>query len=229
MKLNNILFTLAAFAGVATAQAVPELQITINSTDGSATYNATGTQVGSAGQVSYSIFDASGATVYLTATETGSVGGSAGYPTLDIDSVDTSFQAGVTGSITIALSDTDFGPTNAGVVTDLSGSSGAPGTLVSLANYYSTSNALFAETNLITSYGPAALTGSNVSQTGSIASGSSNYSLTEVLTIAGSGTGTVSIDARVTTVPDGATTALLVGAGLLGLGVVASRRKLTVA
>jgi hypothetical protein len=230
MKLNTILITLAALAGgVGSAQAVPELQILI---DGVSVGPAeSGFQSGGSGSVTYNFdYTVGGLGLVLIADETGTVGGTGAAPTLGITSINVSTVAGVTGSLEVILSDTGFGPTNAGAQVQLDSITPVAGALTTLSTYYSTTNALFAEDTAIAAIGPTTLTaGVNQYNYGQIASGASDYSLTDDLTITGMGQGTMLVGAVLTTVPDGATTALLVGVGLLGLGVVASRRKLTLA
>jgi len=232
MKINTIVLTLAALAGITAAQADPELQINYyTGSVGSGTLQGTQTITGADAEAQ-TITAPSGLTLDIKTHADGTTGGTGTAPSFDLDVKEVSTTAGIPGYITIAYSDTDFGPTDQ-MFTVTSGGSvqnlTSPAT-VSSATYYSTSDLNFAETTLITSSTISPYTSPGPAGSGMINSGSSLYSMTEVLTLSGSGTGTLSIDLGGSTgVPDGATTALLVGAGLLGMGVFASRRKLTLA
>jgi hypothetical protein len=102
---------------------------------------------------------------------------------------------------------------------------------VAFGTFGGTSNTLFdhSASNLLTilpftngSYTGPVFSGT---ESGGTVGGGAPYSLTEIIAINQVGAGLTTGDASLT-VPDGGTTALLLGVGLLGLGVVASKRKL---
>ena len=134
--------------------------------------------------------------------------GTATIPYFTLNATANSSAAGV---LTIMFSDTDFGPSNGIFRSTLTGYAG--GTVTSNA-YDSTSNALFAESTLLTSLsgsGPLNSTSAN-----GVGTPTGSYSLTEVLTITHTGMGTTSAGTT-TTVPDGGSTLTLIGLSLVAI------------
>jgi hypothetical protein len=213
------MFTLAALASVATVQAVPTIDLNVDGNDlGTSTvsFGAGTVFAGASEGTSYTI-------------DVGAITGTSAFPAMTIQSTDDS--TGPIGTIIITLSDTDFGPTTGGVIaSEVAQETPTPPPITSMSfnSYYSTSNLLFAEDTPLTSYSTTVLPTANVYQYGAIVA-PAVYSLTEVLTISGTTPGEIQLQAGVTATPDGGTTALLVGAGLLGLGFIAQRRKFAAA
>ena len=126
--------------------------------------------------------------------------GSATMPNMDL-SVTSSGNGGL-GNLTVLFTDTDFGP-SAGLVRQNLGNNGT--STATYAAYYDTGNAQFAETTHVD--GSGALTGPY------------SITLSSIFT-----PGSISSDQRVTTVPDGGATVMLLGAALSAMGLL--RRKL---
>jgi len=126
--------------------------------------------------------------------------GSATLPNMDLDV--TASGNGALGNLTVLFTDTDFGPT-AGLVRQNLGNNGT--STATYAAYYDTGNAQFAETTAVD--GSGALTGPY------------SITLSSIFT-----PGSISSDQRVTTVPDGGATVMLLGAALSAMGLL--RRKL---
>jgi hypothetical protein len=144
--------------------------------------------------------------------------------TLDSPQLDLSFDATTStgGTLWIYLSDNGFGPTfNVSTLANIGGTTGGT---VSYWAFGGASNNLFDTTQLLFA-GPFNGPSFSADVAGAAINNAGPYSLTEVIEITQPGAGTSSGDAMLS-VPDGGTTALLLGAGLLGLGVVASKRKL---
>ena len=137
----------------------------------------------------------------VTTAITKPISGSATAPNMDLDV--TASDIGALGNLTILFTDTDFGP-SAGLVRQNLGNNGT--STATYAAYYDTGNAQFAETTPVD--GSGALTGP--------------YSIT--LSSIFTPNGTISSDQRVTTVPDGGATVMLLGAALSAMGLF--RKKL---
>jgi VPDSG-CTERM motif len=153
--------------------------------------------------------------------------GTLSSPVMDISVTATSV-GGANASdhpLTVILGADGFGPTSDGFLATLSGH--APtgtGQQVTFDTFYSTANpnAMPADTALTSSGSLLNYNGTWMSTGLDLAA---PYSLSEVVTIQATGDGaTYSLDGSLTTVPDGGTTVLLLGAALSGLGLI--RRKL---
>jgi hypothetical protein len=141
-----------------------------------------------------------GWTLVITSGQTKPISGSATTPNMDL-SVDAS-PGGALAGLTVMFTDTDFGP-SFGLADFNNGNNGTAA--FTSAAYYSTSDAQFALGNSIVGSGNL----------------SGPYSITIVDTYS---IGTISTDDRVTTVPDGGATVMLLGAALSAIGLF--RKKL---
>lgn len=147
--------------------------------------------------------------------------GTPALPHLDLNSVNAT-SAGA-GTLIIEFTDDFFGPLPAGwnFRADVGGTT--PGT-VSYSAFSDAANVLFATTTLLTSqgpFGPGAFSGTAFS--GPIA-GAFPYSITQKVVITHAGTGTSSLDAELTAVPE-PSAILLLGSGLAGFGYLWRRRR----
>ncbi len=139
-----------------------------------------------------------------------------GLPGLDLNSID-EYSGSVGSTLTITFSDTGF-TQNGSALADIGGTqSYSSGSTITFNTYWNTTNLLTTSGGL-TSTPFSAIDTSSINPTGT-------YSLTEVVTITANGPGESSFDANVT-VPDGGTTALLVGLALIGMSLAARRLKL---
>jgi hypothetical protein len=155
-------------------------------------------------------FDANWSLVITTGQTV--VGGA--HPSLDLD-VAATHLAG-TGTLSIYYSDIGFGPTVANYVLSTFLSSGGP---VTTSAYLSAANTAFGMTTSLGGTTDATGNSTTINATGGI-NNSGPYSLTIVDLIGGNVT---SMDTSLK-VPDGGTTAMLLGASLSGLALL--RRKL---
>jgi hypothetical protein len=150
--------------------------------------------------------------------------GSTAFPSLTLSSSVTSFGAPVASTLTIELTDTDFGSSNdpLGFLTSFNSTFSAPATLTS---YIDTSNAEFGTGTLLSSFAPNPLGGPfDVSDSTSASTTPSPYSMTIVATVThGTGNSSSSFDAAVVT-PE--PTALLVWGGLVALVALPLRKSL---
>jgi hypothetical protein len=141
------------------------------------------------------------------------VQGSAANPYLDLSFIDGSAAA---GTLTLAFSDTDFGPGFGTAVAQIGGT--ATGT-VAYATYWDPANVQFALTHLLTSqgpFGPGPYSGDVVG--GTVSSPTGPYSLTQVITIAHRGAGVSSGNADLRVADSGMSVTLL-GAGIIALAL----------
>ena len=149
---------------------------------------------------------------------TGTSSGSAASPFLDLNSVNASSTAG--GTLTVSFSDTGFGPSDGGVGVSVGGT--AAGT-VQFETYADAGNGLFTLTTLLTSqsFGAGGFSGAASASLALPAS----YSLTEVATIThAAGEEATSFEGQLH-VPDGGTTAWLLGITLSGLALLKPLRR----
>jgi hypothetical protein len=140
--------------------------------------------------------------------------GSATLPSMDLSSVDVSGPSG--GTLTILFSDDFFGPTFGGVTASIGGTTG--GTVL-YSTYADASNVLFGMSTLLTTQG--AFTGPAFSGTTFADLGLPSFSLTQEVVISHGSAGATSFNAELKAapkaVPDGGSTAALLGAVLVGL------------
>ena len=224
-KLKVLTVALGAMALTGSALAIPTLSI-------------------SDGLTSVSLTDASGIVQYvnpsldsawsivISTAETKPALGGAANPMFDLNVQATSVGGSLpANNLVITFSDNGFSPAsgNFQVVLDGHVVSGT-GQPVTYATYYDAGNVTGATTTLLTSLGPLSGPTYNGTATGGPVNGSP-YSLTQVLTIGinaiGTPGGSYSLDASlngVSSVPDGGTTGMLLGAALSGLAFL--RRKM---
>ena len=211
---------ITAFAGM--ARATPTLMLwtadtgflTINDNGVGDTANTVNGAISFTGSLGHFTFNVVAAVSYP-------VTGTLESPVLDISFLTVSDATG--GMLKILFSDNGFGPT-AGVnaTADLSGTT--PGS-VSYKAFGGATNTQFDASHLLCA-GP--FTGSFAADiVGAAINNGGPYSLTSVITITQSGAGKVSSGDIMLSVPDGGTTALLVGLGLLVMSAFARRRKVT--
>jgi hypothetical protein len=146
-----------------------------------------------------------------------------GNPELDVTSVTASCDTGTAcATLDILFSDTGF-TGSSGLATTYSATD--TGGTTSESAYYSTSNALFAETTLIGAVGPFSSPGGVGTIAGGGTPGSTPYSLTldQVFNDSNGGNVTFSVDGNITT-PE--PTSIVLFGTILSLGGFALRRKL---
>ncbi len=155
-----------------------------------------------------------GWTVTFAGGTTKPVIGSVTTPNLDISTF--AVLSSGSGTLQVLFSDTGFGPTTGAADSLITGSIQGSQTVV-FTTYGGNSNTIFDTSNLLTSTGT--LSGNFPTQfaSGVLGAKTGPYSLTEELTLTGSGNS--SLDARLT-VPDGGSTVGLLGLALVGLGIV---------
>lgn len=198
------------------AWALPQLQLndgtnTLTIVDGGAgDSNPTAGVVGYAGTFDNWTFDLT-ATGYSTGTATA--------PDLDLLTGWATNSNNTTSTMTVALSDNNFGPVNATMRTDVGGTTDGS---MTLASYYDTGNTDFVTGTLMSTLGPfsgGAFSGtdtSNVNLAGP-------FSLTMVAKITQDAKGTTSFDSNVAPAPEPGTM-LLFGLGLAGLFGISRKR-----
>jgi hypothetical protein len=224
-KLKVLTVALGTMALTGSALAIPTLTISDGVTSTTAT-SASG--VDSYFTVS---FDGAWSVVISTGVSKPAAGfGSAAGPLLDLNIQVSALSSSPEHDLTFTFSDNGFGPSPDGFLAQLSGHvvSGT-GQNVTYNTYYDSGNVTAAETSLLTTSGTLAPFSYHSAQSGSAGS-LALYSLTEVVTIGGAGTApgaSYSLDASlagVSSVPDGGTTGMLLGAALSGLAFL--RRKM---
>jgi hypothetical protein len=215
-KLYYYLGLAAAAVGLSSvANANPELKIT----DGVTTIIVVDNGVGDGSSVGGRIVWNGSIGVWTLNTDVGTT-----FPvigTLSNPQLDLSFNAFSTtgGTLTLTFSADGFGPTAGTAVASIGGT--AQGN-VSYQTFGGTNNTLLDTSHLLTSQGPF-----GGSFSGSVAGGTVTnvgpYALSQQLTITHSGSGITTGDALLT-VPESGTSLLLLGAGLLGLALMAQFR-----
>jgi hypothetical protein len=220
-KLKTLMVALGAVAMTGSAFAIPTLIISDGVTSTSLT--------SASGIVTYAnaTFDNAWSVVISTG-ETKPVLGSAVSPTFDLNVQATSLSLSPVRNLTISFSDNGFGPSPSSFQAQLSGHlvSGV-GQNVLYNTYVDAGNVTSATTTLLTTSG-SLTPPTYASLVGGTAGSLALYSITQVLTINGTPTGTAggsySLDGSLTGVPDGGTTVMLLGAALSGLALL--RRKM---
>jgi hypothetical protein len=219
-RIKLLAMALATMAVTGSALAIPTLIISDGVTSTSLT--------SASGIVVYSNTSFDGAwSVVISTGETKPALGSATTPIFDLNIQATSLTSAATHNLTITFSDNGFGPTSGNFQAILSGHLVAgTGQNVTYNTYYDAGNVTGATTTPLTSSGAVPPPNYN-STVGGGPVNQSLYSLTQVVTIGGAGTGaggSYSLDASLAGVPDGGTTVMLLGAALSGLALL--RRKL---
>jgi hypothetical protein len=221
--LTALTVAVIALAAAPNAQAIPTIRLfdgttTITVADGSG-----GDSTAAIGAVTFN--GAIGAWIVNVSTGvTKPLLGSATKPDMDLNSVNVSGGAG--GTLTILFSDDGFGPTLGNSFAQIGGTiNNAAGSTLAYTTFASASNALFALTTPLTSqsFVSGAFSGSTF---GSAVPITSPYSLTQKVVIRHAGAGASSFNASLT-VPDGGTTASMLGFALMGIAGL--RRKLALA
>jgi hypothetical protein len=228
-NMKSVLATFAITAWAASAFAIPTLVIQ----DGGA-INAIDTSIG--GVVTVNTSDGFWRLVITTGIASPPApGGTATAPILDLSISATSANGSENNPLKIYLGSDGFGPTSAAWLATMTGHIEAgSGANVGFGTYYNTGNAVSSlgtplppGSTLLTASGNVSGPSYSNTQTGAPVTLGSPYALIESVTIDGGVLGgQYSLEASLvtTTVPDGGTTAMLLGAALSVLGLI--RRKL---
>lgn len=215
--LQKLALAALAVGLTASVQALPSLRISDGTTTITIADNGVGDGNAASGVVMWSgtvgVWDINVNTGLTKPTQ-----GSALNPYMDLNFIDHSSAA---GTLTLWFSETDFGPSNGSALAHIGGT--AQGS-VSYSTYWSSSNALFATSTLLTNQGPFAGGAYSGTSTAGPLNNSGPYSLTQVISLTHSASGTTSGDAELS-VPDSGTSILLLGAGLTGLGLFGRFRR----
>lgn len=152
---------------------------------------------------------------------TGTLGGSATLPSLDLNFDDISSAA---GNLTITFSVSGFGPSPSAFNVSIGGTTApSAGSSVTFSTFYSTANALPATTALTSpvgfTYPPSGF--SEMAGVSVVNALTGPYSLSETIEIHNAGSGEASGDAKLSSVPDAGSTLILLGAAISALGVFA--------
>jgi hypothetical protein len=220
----NILVRFLVLLGAATgfahvAQAIPQLRVFDGTTTVVITDNAAGDSSATAGRI---VWDGSIGNWSLN-THVGTafpILGTLANPLLDL-----SFNAVTTiagGTLTLSFSENGFGPTTGTALASIGGTT--QGTVV-YQTFGGTTNTTLNTTNLLTTQGPFAGAFSGSASSSPISTGGP-YSLTQVVTMTHAGAGITTGNILLgLSVPDSGNPAILLGAILAGLGVVARLRQ----
>jgi hypothetical protein len=152
---------------------------------------------------------------------TGTLGGSATLPSLDLNFADSSSAA---ANLTITFSVSGFGPSPSAFNVSVGGTTApSAGSSVTFSTFYSTANALPATTALtspvVFTYPPSGF--SEMAGVSVVNALTGPYSLSETIEIHNAGSGEASGDAKLSSVPDAGSTLILLGAAISALGVFA--------
>ncbi len=222
--LLKLLALAAAIAGLTqVAHAVPQLRMF----DGTTTITITDSGLGDAqaapGQVVW-VGSIGNWTLNVHTGTTFPVIGSLSNPMLDLSFNATSTGAG--GTLQILFSADGFGPSNGNSIGAIGGTVATGGSVL-YTTYGGTNNTNFSTANLLTSQGPFGAGAFSGTVSGASVNNVGPYSLTQVVSIThGSGTFQTTGDALLS-VPESGTTALLLGSGLMGIGLLARLRRRT--
>lgn len=149
---------------------------------------------------------------------TGIAGGTTEFPTLDLSSVNVSTSTG--GFLNLGFVSDNLGPTSGGLDVQVGGTTTGSVNFLSVVDSGNTSNFFGLTSALQLSQG--SFTGAFSDSAYGAFSLNAPYSIYELAYITHNGAGTTSFDAYAA-VPDGGTTALLLGLGLLGVGFIFRR------
>ena len=220
--LTAMTVAVIALAAAPSAQAIPTIQLFDGVTTVTVADGGGGDITAAVGAVTFS--GAIGTWIVNVSTGVSKpILGSATKPDMDLNSVNVS---GGVGTLTILFSDDGFGPTLGNSFAQVGGTiNNLAGSTLAYTTFASASNALFALTTPLTSqsFGSGAFSGSVF---GSAVPITSPYSLTQKVVIRHAGSGASSFNASLT-VPDGGTTASMLGFALMGIAGL--RRKLALA
>jgi len=224
MKTFPKLLALAlAVAGLSPlAEAVPQLRLFDGTTTITISDNGAGDVQGAAGQVVF-VGSIGNWSLNVHTGTTYPVIGSLTNPMLDLSFNATSSSAG--GTLWILFSADGFGPTSGGTEAAIGGTI-ANGGSVTYTTYGGTNNTNFSTVNLLTSQGPFGAGAFSGTVSGGSINNAGPYALTQVVAITHlAGTFQTTGDALLVTVPESGASALLLGSGLMGLGLIARMRR----
>lgn len=202
-------------------QAVPQLRLFDGTTTITISDNGAGDAQGAAGQVVF-VGSIGNWTLNVHTGSTYPVIGSLSNPMLDLSFNATS--GGTGGTLWILFSADGFGPTSGSTEAAIGGTIASGGS-VTYTTYGGTNNTNFSTTNLLTSQGPFGAGAFSGTVTGGSINNAGPYALTQIVAITHqAGTFQTTGDALLT-VPESGTSALLLGSGLMGLGLIARLRR----
>jgi hypothetical protein len=219
---TKILALAAAIAGLTqVAQAVPQLRLFDGTSTITISDNGAGDTQGAAGQVVF-VGSIGNWNLNVHVGSTYPVIGSLSNPMLDLSFNATSGGAG--GTLQISFSADGFGPSSGSAEAAIGGTIASGGSLT-YATYGGTNNTNFSTVNPLTSQGPFGPGAFSGTVTGAAVNNVGPYSLTQVISIThAAGTYQTTGDALLT-VPESGTSALLLGSGLMGIGLLARLRR----
>lgn len=218
--MNRALLTAAATVAVSLGAAQPgHATLMLEISDGTTTQALS--DLGNTGIITFDSAIGAFSTNVTTAISKPIIG-SAQQPDLDLNSVDVTNRASNGGTLTIQVTDTDF-LGGSGIATFLNtiGGTQSAGTL-GVNTYLDCGNTPFGQGTLLTSQNFSTTPFSGGAST-FVNGCNGSYSLTQVLTLTMPGGAHVSFDSDLA-LPEPATLALF-GAGLIGIGISARRRR----